>query len=190
MAATIGALQQRMRTYYLKVAEYEATMVKCGLLFCESFIEVRLGAYLLSRYFEGLGGGYFVPRWCGCELVIADDFTRCTLDHDGYFVDVYTQAVIGQHRVDFLVVGHLNPLNPMSNFVVVECDGHDFHEKTKEQAKRDKRRDRDLQKQGYSVLRFTGSEIFIDPEGCVREIFEHLAKPNYPGELLDRACAG
>ncbi|MGG3012260.1 hypothetical protein ABEO98_22600 [Brevibacillus parabrevis] len=37
----------------------------------------------------------------------------------------------------------------------IECDGHEFHEKTKEQAARDKQRDRDLQSMGYRALRCT-----------------------------------
>lgn len=54
--------------------------------------------------------------------------------------------------------------------LVVECDGHDFHEKTKEQAKRDKSRDRDLQAAGITVLRFTGSEIYNDINQCIIDI--------------------
>jgi very-short-patch-repair endonuclease len=52
----------------------------------------------------------------------------------------------------------------------VECDGHDFHERTKEQAQRDKSRDRYLQANGWRVLRFTGSEIHRTPEKCADEI--------------------
>ncbi|MBD1223262.1 endonuclease domain-containing protein [Virgibacillus halodenitrificans] len=52
----------------------------------------------------------------------------------------------------------------------IECDGHDFHEKTKEQVTRDKSRDRDLTKLGYTVIRFSGSEIWKDPSRCVREV--------------------
>ncbi len=44
--------------------------------------------------------------------------------------------------------------------IAIECDGHDFHEKTKEQAQRDKEKDRILQSNGWLVARFTGSEIF------------------------------
>lgn len=44
--------------------------------------------------------------------------------------------------------------------LAVECDGHDFHEKTKEQARRDKSRDRILISHGIHTIRFTGSEIF------------------------------
>ena len=45
--------------------------------------------------------------------------------------------------------------------IVVELDGHDFHEKTKEQAQKDKDRDRSLTRAGYKIMRFTGSEISI-----------------------------
>ena len=43
--------------------------------------------------------------------------------------------------------------------VAIECDGHDFHEKTKEQAQKDKEKDRILQANGWLIARFTGSEI-------------------------------
>jgi hypothetical protein len=54
--------------------------------------------------------------------------------------------------------------------VAVECDGHEFHERTKEQAQADKARDRLLQRHGIRALRFTGSEIWEDPDKCAFEI--------------------
>jgi very-short-patch-repair endonuclease len=81
------------------------------------------------------------------------------------------QANIGRYRADFLIQccdrGHRKS-------VIVECDGHAFHEKTKDQAKRDKARDRFFTAEGYSVLRFTGSEIYSDPESCAEEIEQLL----------------
>ena len=62
------------------------------------------------------------------------------------------QKKIGPYRVDFFVK------SPFGR-VVIECDGHDFHERTKQQAAHDKKRDRYLQKEGYAVLHYTGSEI-------------------------------
>ena len=56
--------------------------------------------------------------------------------------------------------------------IIVECDGHDFHERTKEQAAKDKRRDRELQRLGYKVYRFTGKEINEDSIACAREVYE------------------
>ncbi len=58
--------------------------------------------------------------------------------------------------------------------VLVECDGHDFHERTKDQAKHDRMKDRFLQANGYNILRFTGSELWSDPYKCAKEIYSFL----------------
>lgn len=41
----------------------------------------------------------------------------------------------------------------------IEFDGHSFHERTPEQASRDRARDRQLQIAGWTVLRYTYSEV-------------------------------
>ena len=91
---------------------------------------------------------------------------------------VFQQISIGPYRADF-VVGKVRPKYirpeesndaPRTALVVVECDGHEHHEKTKEQAARDKARDRYIQSLGLHVLRFTGSEIWNRPSDCVDEI--------------------
>lgn len=71
-------------------------------------------------------------------------------------------------RVDFCVY-RLNK-NDIPEQIVIEVDGHDFHEKTKEQAQRDKRRDRILISMNYKVLRFTGSEVYKNPVAVIKEI--------------------
>jgi very-short-patch-repair endonuclease len=89
---------------------------------------------------------------------------------------VYPQAKIGTYRVDLAIWDASLPFelrNP--RMMIVECDGHDFHEKTKEQARKDKQRDRFLQSKGYKVLRFTGSEIWADPDACAEEVYSQLA---------------
>lgn len=48
-------------------------------------------------------------------------------------------------------------------FAIIECDGHDFHERTKEQAARDRDRDRPVQEMGWRIMRFTGSELYREP---------------------------
>ena len=88
---------------------------------------------------------------------------------DDYFINPQENIECGtkRYRVDFLIV--IRRDGQIHSFVV-ECDGHDFHEKTKEQAKKDKKRDRDLLLKGYPVIRFTGSEIFENPDNCAREV--------------------
>lgn len=66
-----------------------------------------------------------------------------------------TQVSIGKYRLDFM-------LQHQDKTLAVECDGHDFHERTKEQAKRDKQRDRFFSAKNITVARFTGSEIWSD----------------------------
>jgi hypothetical protein len=84
------------------------------------------------------------------------------------------------YRVDFLAV--LKKEAPKAGgepiFVeafVIEADGHDYHERTKEQAARDKERDRNLQIAGYKVFHFTGSEIYRGADKASRVIFEYVA---------------
>lgn len=86
-----------------------------------------------------------------------------------YPLIVQQQAKIGKYRVDFLI--HFLVGDEWKS-VVVECDGHDYHERTKEQAAYDRSRDRAMTLMGYTVLRFTGSEIWNDPFGCAAQIIE------------------
>lgn len=85
---------------------------------------------------------------------------------------IETQVPIGAYKVDFLL---WTSFGRKAFGVVVECDGHDFHEKTKEQAARDKKRDREILCAGFPTLRFTGSEIFRSPIECAHQVQEALA---------------
>lgn len=60
--------------------------------------------------------------------------------------------------------------------LLVELDGHDFHEKTKEQVRKDKERERDLIKNGYTILRYTGSEVYANPQKVVLECMGEYKK--------------
>lgn len=77
-------------------------------------------------------------------------------------VNIEPQKNIGDYRVDFLITGGIPS-------TVVECDGHDWHEKTRQQAAHDKKRDRYLQEQGHRVFHFTGSEIHRHALFCAME---------------------
>ncbi|MBV9851812.1 MAG: DUF559 domain-containing protein [Armatimonadetes bacterium] len=112
-------------------------------------------------------------------------------------VSIEPQAEVGEHRVDFLLrYQHISTAYPPEAIeqrapfigfiahpelathekhrkqLIVECDGHEFHEKTRAQVARDKQRDRYLQKLGYKVFRFSGSEINQDAISCALEVFD------------------
>ena len=105
---------------------------------------------------------------------------------DSGLVTIQPQVIVGKYRVDFEVGYHLmlgpeernerrgqgEPVEPVPGdltwhraVVIVECDGHDFHEETKEQASHDKRKDRDLQTAGFTIFRYSGSDVWND---CVK----------------------
>jgi very-short-patch-repair endonuclease len=88
------------------------------------------------------------------------------------------QAKIEEYRVDFLIHAYDFRGRTRGGWrkLVIECDGHEFHERTKEQAKRDRSRDRILTLQLYTVLRFTGSEIHCDPIGCAEQVFDWASR--------------
>lgn len=84
---------------------------------------------------------------------------------------VQRQVTVCEVRVDFLFSIRRDGKDID---VIVECDGHDFHERTKEQAARDRSRDRNFQNAGYVILRFTGSELFRSPTDCVSQIMRWM----------------
>jgi very-short-patch-repair endonuclease len=58
--------------------------------------------------------------------------------------------------------------------VVGECDGHQFHERSREQASKDRRRLRILQRLGIPVLPFTGTDVVRGSEAVAEEIAEFI----------------
>lgn len=78
-----------------------------------------------------------------------------------------------KYRVDFLITVYYPKLEKGKCFVI-ECDGYEFHQKTKEQVQKDYERDRLLQANNYEILRFSGSEIYKNPEKCVSCILRSI----------------
>lgn len=120
---------------------------------CKSPIEQIMGTALLFT-----GNGYdnlkFSPNCFPIEYPEFGSIFQC-------------QSKIGSYSADFLITCCFKGLYSR---VAIECDGHNFHEKTKEQAQRDKARDRYFASKNIVVLRFTGSEIYKDVDKCVEEI--------------------
>lgn len=98
-----------------------------------------------------------------------------------YQCTVIPQARILDYRVDFLICIHAPTAY---RGIVVECDGHDFHERTKEQVARDKSRDREIQKDGFRVFRFSGSEIWKNAIDRAAEVIDEI-----DNAIVDAMCA-
>lgn len=78
-----------------------------------------------------------------------------------------TQQKCGKYRIDFAVACALG-------WLAVEIDGHEFHEKTKEQASKDRARERYLVTQGYRVIRFTGADVWNNPFLCCSDTSDQI----------------
>lgn len=76
-----------------------------------------------------------------------------------------------KYRVDFYIIVRYENQEPINKYLVIECDGYEYHS-TKEQIKKDNERQRELQKNGYEVIRFSGSEIYKNPYACANEILD------------------
>jgi len=76
--------------------------------------------------------------------------------------NIISQHPVGIYFADFV-------LYPNSKIpAVVEIDGHEYH-KTKEQRLNDYKRERFFMKEGYIVIRFMASEVFVDAIQCVEK---------------------
>lgn len=164
------ALQSRIiglivQSYENNAEDWSVTATQvtlAGLEKCESPIEKLMGAAL--SYAFGQDFLFYVGP--------ASAFFEPTRD----YLRIEPQREIGKYRVDFAITARSWWSDDLmvESKVVVECDGHAFHEKTPEQAKRDKERDRFLASNGWTVLRFTGSEINFDPMSCAAGVAEFV----------------
>lgn len=101
------------------------------------------------------------------------------LERSGDITDLVLKSQVevtakGQsYRLDFQVVptyaGMFKQLTNHSQhpLIAIELDGHDFHERTKEQVALRNQRDRVLTSDGWTVWHFSGSELNADPHGVV-----------------------
>lgn len=104
------------------------------------------------------------------------------------------QVEDGRYRVDFQVCPYGPGSGPYMSVdttrcvgfpkIAVELDGHEFHEKTREQVTARNARDRHLQDAGWTVLRFSGSEFYGDPFACVEQVWVYALKQ---AEACDKA---
>lgn len=133
----------------------------------EKELALKMKSFLNDYLYVLQGTERPVERLFAINLVYM--FKQSLLNSRYQVADVESQATIvlddeTEYRVDFFI--HLSDPTLKNVFFVIECDGHGFHEKTKEQVRRDKRRERDLQMNGYYIIRFSGAEIYKAPLEC------------------------
>ena len=112
----------------------------------------------------------FLAQFCAAAIDLGYGVGR-TVKVPAETIVVKPQAWVDRWRVDFLIT--FDFFGDMIE-IVIECDGHHWHERTKVQAAKDRARDRALQSTGYEILRFTGSEINGAPLGCASEVLDRI----------------
>lgn len=104
-------------------------------------------------------------------------------------LQVMQRRQVGNYRADFYF--QIRSVENKLKEMVVEVDGHEFHERTKAQAARDRSRDRWMDDMGILVLRFTGSEVWANPFSCVDQVSARIYRLRHGvNERQARARAG
>lgn len=93
----------------------------------------------------------------------------------GHGIHIVPQFKVGNYRVDFLVERTwIYRQEQHQCTVLVELDGHEFHDRDKRQRAYEKARDRFIQRAGYRILHYTGSEVVGDPYRVAHEVLNTI----------------
>lgn len=134
--------------------------------------------------FCNIGTFYYEFAESPIEAIFNFAFDLSTIGRENRRSDIYLisqeDIKIGNktYRADFLFSTD-ECESPYAHFeknykLVIECDGHEFHEKTKAQVKKDNERDMALKMAGYDVLHFSGSQIYNEPFKCAEQVIEYI----------------
>ena len=97
------------------------------------------------------------------------------------YIFLFSQVTIKVEKKKYIVDFYFEQDQYVNRFdtdkkIIIECDGHEFHQKTKEQVKHDNEREYDLKMAGYEIIRFSGSQIYNEPFKCVEDAYNYIIK--------------
>lgn len=146
------------------------------------FLFVAENGHIYNRLENSLGGDFLLLEECESPIekimLMALCIAECQykiIDKYSYGIGILPQIPILKYRVDIdIEIVNLNGWETKE--LIIECDGHEFHEKTKEQVKKNNKRDYDLKSAGYDILHFSGSEIYNNPMECAQRVFDYIER--------------
>lgn len=106
----------------------------------------------------------------GDDIMIEYEGQMYGAEGGGFYVAMDRDVRLLTYRVDIL----LRPDMGGEFRLAIECDGHENHDRTKQQAAYDRARDRELLREKVITIRFTGSEIYHDAARCAEETWKCL----------------
>ncbi|MCX7359607.1 MAG: DUF559 domain-containing protein [Alphaproteobacteria bacterium] len=102
---------------------------------------------------------------------------------------LHAQHRIAGYRADFAYI--VKPFRDERTIrIAIECDGHDYHS-TRDQREDDAARGNAIQGAGYTLMRFTGSQINQRPEGCAQDVADQVDRLYAQGihEAVNANCS-
>jgi len=157
---------------YVNKSIYEMGQARTQYLSSLQAIENKLqkSAYLHIAIYIGK----LMELYAKCESPLEKTFLIGLMTYTEY-IDVWldgrfsNQLKAENYRLDFAVQ------DPELGIKLnIELDGHNYHERTEEQAVSDRSRDRILSLQGWQVIRFHRKEIDTDLKSCIEQVVAML----------------
>lgn len=171
-----------------KIAEEQARIIAA----CESPIEQLLVEPLL----------FIAHQHCSVSCRIGGcDYGEYPGTNSGGHLCIEPQFRVPPYRVDFLITyitveddSRIDVAGRQQrhrlfhkSYLVIECDGRQFHDTTFAQKEQDRRKSRDLQALGYMVFSFSGAQITNHAYGCAYKSLNTLLQRPHAERLADAA---
>lgn len=96
---------------------------------------------------------------------------KVQIDNKTYYADFMFKA---DEYLTKLILG--KEIRNYNYKLIIECDGYEFHQKTRQQVQKDNEREYDLKMAGYEILRFSGSQIYNEPLKCAEDTYNYIMK--------------
>ncbi len=103
-----------------------------------------------------------------------------------FYIMSQREIAIGnkKYRVDFLIYYVIDdgwmvkesslPKNHKNQALIIELDSYLYHGSDPDQFTKEKERERELQRDGWKIMRFSGREVVRDIEKCVDQVIEYF----------------
>lgn len=173
-----GVYQTKTRTYYEldilpKLCRKAQELIWDCACDCKSYLEViNLDGALLDM--TPIEQVFFIAN---------DIFIYRMMSHIATYLNLTSQETITvfgkNYRPDFIVKEMVvNGVDfELKKQVIIECDGYNYHS-SKQQRNNDTERENNLKMAGYSIIRFTGTQIHNNPYLCVMQALKFVYDEN------------
>ena len=178
----------------IKIKDVESNVDKFQLKTMESYGQIHMDSHdiQMGHYLYDIGISSPIEKifFMAIHLQSSEmeyEFTTDELDKQDkgfkFVLSVIPQKKIGNYRVDFFLT--LKQGSEITE-LIVELDGHEFHEKNKHQRSYEKARDRFLISNGYKVFHYTGSDIVSKPHHIAYEVMKSLGSIYAKHETVEK----